>query len=115
MFIIGGWQGAGEYWSGMCNDVWKSADGGSTWELISKPEPIYSTVRDEFDTFPPRYNAAAAVLNGKIYLVGGTYFGNGDQEVFMNDVWVSEDGVEWKHIAGTPLTQDEYGEWVTPE
>lgn len=64
------------------NDVWSSAD-GKTWKLET-PNAGWS----------PRAYHQAAVLNGRIYVMGG---GNYVPEYqALNDIWSSDDGVNWR-------------------
>ena len=82
MFLLGGTE---NYYFGdansLKNDVWYSND-GKDWILATANAP-----------WSPRAYHQSVVLNGKIYLFGG---GNYVPEYHaMNDVWSSEDGVQW--------------------
>ena len=65
--------------------VWSSSD-GATW-------------RQETTDAPDISFCAAAVHDGKIYLVGG---GDPIAGGRRNDVWSSNDGIHWEKIAVTP-------------
>jgi len=71
-------------------DVWRSDDGGTTWIEIHR------------HAFPPRYQHAAAVVHGVLWVMGGV-----DTELQrLNDVWRSSGrdgplGVAWEAL--TPV------------
>jgi len=77
IWVMGG-AGVGVY----MNDVWYSSD-GVNWTNATLSAP-WST----------RCNAAVVVYNGKLWLLGG-YFWDGTKTNYLNDVWSSEDGVNW--------------------
>ncbi|MCE5230585.1 hypothetical protein LLG95_13470 [bacterium] len=58
--------------------IWSSSD-AVKWDCVLQ-EPIWA----------PRKDFAAAVFNGRIYVMGGRY-----AYVFYNDVWSSSDGIDW--------------------
>jgi hypothetical protein len=58
--------------------VWSSNDGGCIWQKITDQAP-----------WPERWQHAACVHDGKIYVLGGW----GDR--YLNDVWSSPDGINW--------------------
>ncbi|MBM3497627.1 MAG: galactose oxidase [Armatimonadetes bacterium] len=66
------------------NDVWSSADGKS-WRLET-----------EQAAWPKRTHAQAAVFDGKLWIMGGGRWH--PETVPLNDVWCSEDGVNWTEI-----------------
>ncbi len=83
MWILGGIE---NYYFGtkesLKNDVWYSSDGKS-WTQATASAP-----------WAPRAYHQAAVLNGRIYVMGG---GNYVPGYFaLNDVWSSGDGVNWR-------------------
>jgi Kelch motif len=82
MWLLGGTE---DYYFGnegnLKNDVWSSAD-GKTWTLATNHA-----------AWSPRAYHQAAVLNGKIYVLGGGNYVPKYQA--MNDVWSSEDGAHW--------------------
>lgn len=90
MWILGGTE---NYYFGdqksLKNDVWYSED-GKKWSLATASAP-----------WPARAYHQAVVLNGKMYVFGG---GNYVPEYkAMNDVWSSEDGVNWtRETASAP-------------
>ena len=63
------------------NDVWCSAD-GETWELATRNAG-----------WCPRAFHQAVVFEGRIWVLGGGTHGLKQQ--LLNDVWSSEDGVNW--------------------
>jgi hypothetical protein len=63
------------------NDVWSSAD-GREWRLETANA-----------AWPKRTHAQAVVFNGKIWIMGGGRWH--PETVPLNDVWCSEDGVNW--------------------
>jgi len=54
--------------------------------------------------FPPRDGAGALVFKGKMWLIGG--WRPTDKQYYprmcANDVWFSEDGIDWQELPGTP-------------
>ena len=71
------------------HDVWRSAD-GAEWELVTEAAP-----------WEPRAGAAVVVRGDRLYLFGGedgfTCEPLPDCEPpYFNDVWATEDGVEWE-------------------
>lgn len=86
MWILGGIE---NYYFGddrsLRNDVWRSADGVS-WECVC-----------EKAAWSPRAYHRAVVHDGKMWLFGGgNYVPN---HVAHNDVWCSDDGVNWRCVA----------------
>jgi hypothetical protein len=72
------------------NDVWSSKD-GVTWELLTAEAPWHG-----------RAGLSAAVLDGEIYVMGGSFnddpaiIGGPPVRIYFNDVWKSADGVTWE-------------------
>ena len=73
-YTMGGTDGMDSY-----NEVWKSADLGVTWEQMPDPE------------WSPREYHSSAVLNGKLYVMGGGTGGQTSPDTFFDDVWVMSD------------------------
>lgn len=79
--------GASTLWA----DVWASDDQGTSWtQILESNAPGH---------WAPRGYFQAVTNGGSMYVVGGQDFGI--MSNFYNDVWRSEDGVEW-----TQLTAD---------
>jgi len=74
------------------NDVWSSAD-GVEWECHTKNAP-----------WEPRQFHDVAVFDGRVWVLEGYGEGDGDgrKEGNRNDVWHSDDGVNWHELPGTP-------------
>ena len=68
------------------NDVWSSAD-GKEWKLELAHAP-----------WSKRAHGQAVVFDGKIWIMGGG--SRNPKPVPTNDVWCSEDGVNWKQVTG---------------
>ena len=89
LYVIGGHTTRTE----SSNEVWRSADGGLTWDQAAKGTTADNTL------FTPRYAHTAEVIGDAIYLLGG-------RTARMNkfdDVWTSADrGVTWRQVATTP-------------
>lgn len=79
--------GASIFWS----DVWVSDDEGASWERVLES--------DIASHWAPRAYFQAVVKGSSMYVLGGQDFGM--ESTFFNDVWSSEDGVQW-----TQLTAD---------
>lgn len=78
------------------NDVWYSSD-GSTWEEATAGAP-----------WAPRGGHQSVVFDGKLWVIGGEFSPDGESaDPFLNDVWYSNDGVEWEQASavGMPLTR----------
>ncbi len=66
------------------NDIWSSAD-GKDW-----------TCHLEHAPWTPRAYAKVVALDGKLWLIGGGQWG--DSPLSRNDVWCSENGVDWECV-----------------
>ncbi|MCB0218059.1 MAG: hypothetical protein KDH09_00070, partial [Chrysiogenetes bacterium] len=71
------------------NDIWMSEDNGATWNEVT-----------DHASFEQRQDFQAVVHDGAIYITGG-YGGDGyvtvqGKDSILNDVWRSEDGVNWR-------------------
>lgn len=85
LWIMGGWFNGRLPGHSASNEVWRSAD-GAKWERVT-----------DSAGWSPRIAAGAAVLQDRMWIVGGTenyYFG--DEKSLRNDVWSSADGKEWQ-------------------
>lgn len=91
MWIVGGDCNQGHYQ----NDVWSSTD-GIHWELANDHVP-----------WAPRVLHYTLAFDGRIWVMGGQTIPNfaDADEVFHNDVWNSDDGVNWTRVA-------EHAPWV---
>ena len=69
------------------NDIWSSAD-GRTWERAGTAP------------WPARGQHAVVAHQGRLWLLGGADRVDGDRSAdrFLNDVWVSEDGIHWSEV-----------------
>jgi hypothetical protein len=68
-------------------DVWRSGDRGVSWELIADQQ------------WPARAYFQAVSKGGHMYVLGGQDFGLfGSPSTFFNDVWRSNDGVDWEQM-----------------
>ena len=89
LYVIGGRTTGTEN----SNEVWRSADGGLTWDQAAAGTTADNTL------FTPRSAHTAEVIGDAIYLLGGT----GDGTSRFNDVWTSSDrGVTWRQVATAP-------------
>lgn len=82
--ICAGWLGAERSYLA---DLWRSDDGGVTWDQLPTPEWL------------PRYGACLlAQAHGSMAIMGGESFG-----VFLNDAWRSSDGGHtWRDLPQPP-------------
>jgi hypothetical protein len=92
MWFIGGWNpGDKVHFPLVCNnEVWSSEDGAS-WRL-DKPNSFLDKTFDAKADWEGRHTAGYAVLNGRMYIVGG----DANQRHYQNDVWSSANGREWR-------------------
>lgn len=82
------------------NDVWASDDGVSWTRLL-----------DEAPWSPRGQIGGSAVLNGRIWLLGGGTYDTPDHpdRAYYNDVWSTADGVEWtEHLRHAPWDPRQY-------
>lgn len=77
LYVIGGTDNSAYGIGAVLGDVWSSAD-GITW------------VQETAAGFAPRWNAAFMIHGGEMWLAGGFGFS------FLNDVWRSSDGKNWR-------------------
>ncbi|WP_273568789.1 Kelch repeat-containing protein [Maribacter halichondriae] len=88
LWVIGGYDG---HWK---NDIWKSSD-GVTWTEVIPTNP-----------FPERRGHTITVFKDRLWVIGG-YDGNA-AELPFNDVWVSNNGVDWELVtASAPFSERE--------
>ena len=73
---------------GFQNDIWSSAD-GKTWDVVK-----------EHAAWQPRKDHNVIAFNNKLWLFGGATKVNKDLEAedFLNDIWSSEDGLQWTKV-----------------
>lgn len=74
------------------NDVWSSADGVS-WTLVNGQPP-----------WRPRLHHNVAVYADRLWVMDGHDSVDGRVNL-LNDVWVSQDGVNWMELKGTPWSR----------
>jgi hypothetical protein len=84
-------------------DIWTTQD-GVKWTEVKPQEPFWS---------PRGMIGASAVLNGRIWVLGGGTYDTPTtpSRKFFNDVWSSADGVQWtQHTAAAPWKPRQYHE-----
>jgi len=85
MWVLAGTENFYDHSDAMIkNDVWSSAD-GRQWRL-----------EVEHAAWSKRAHAQAVVFDGKLWIMGGGRWH--PEHVAVNDVWCSEDGVNWRLI-----------------
>ncbi len=86
MWIVGGDANQKHYQ----NDVWSSED-GVEWQLLNEHVPWGQRVLHH-----------TVVHDGRIWVMGGQtlpqFAPEVQQEIFYNDVWASQDGVDWTRV-----------------
>lgn len=97
MWLIGGWNPKDKtHFPRICsNDVWSSPD-GATWTM-EKPNTFRDASFDAAADWEGRHTAGYAVLNGKMWIIGGDV----NQKHYQNDVWSSADGKRWERVAAS--------------
>lgn len=87
MWIVGGDCNQGHYQP----DVWNSSD-GVNWTLLHDNVPWGQRVLHH-----------TTVFSGKMWIMGGQtlpdFASSKDKTIFYNDVWCSEDGVNWERLS----------------
>ncbi|MBM3738461.1 MAG: hypothetical protein FJW39_21995 [Acidobacteria bacterium] len=98
MWLIGGWNPKDKVqFPLICsNDVWSSSDGAG-WKL-ERPNSFRDASFDPARDWEGRHTAGYAVLNGRMWIVGG----DANQKHYQNDVWSSADGAAWTRVAVDP-------------
>ena len=71
------------------NEVWRSSDGGDTWDRLEAGDPS--------KRFSARYRHSSVVRGGEIYVIAGN---SGRANTYRNDVWKSVDGKDWIQATG---------------
>lgn len=85
MWVLGGTESFYDHSDKMVrNDVWSSAD-GRNWKLETPAAP-----------WSARAHGQAVVFDNKIWILGGGLWS--PQHVETNDVWCSDDGVNWQQV-----------------
>ncbi|HKR34864.1 MAG TPA: hypothetical protein VJT10_08490 [Steroidobacteraceae bacterium] len=83
MWLTGGAVDAGNGTETGTSDILHSAD-GITWFQVGSAA-----------MFPPRMRHATTVLNGRLYVLGGTDNSEYGVGAILGDVWSSADGITW--------------------
>lgn len=86
MWVFGGT--ADFYKDTLNNDVWSSGN-GKRWRL--------ETADAEW---PKRAYSQSVVFNNKIWIIGGGQHVRGSKTGPFNDVWCSDDGINWTQVTG---------------
>jgi len=97
------------------NDVWCSVD-GANWTEVSGRDPLWSSDRDSPEIAGPPHGmiSGSVVFQDRIWIMGGgTYdtpgFPGWENRLNYNDVWSTDDGVNWKqHTASAPWHPRQY-------
>ncbi|MEW6752393.1 MAG: hypothetical protein AB1505_15625 [Candidatus Latescibacterota bacterium] len=92
MWLLGGWNPPDRvHFPRKCNnEVWSSAD-GADWRL-EKPNTFLDQDFDPEADWEGRHTAGCAVLDGRMWIVGGDPL----QGHYQSDVWSSADGRTWR-------------------
>ena len=68
------------------NDIWRTED-CIDWEMVVEHAP-----------WQARNDAGCTVWNNKLWLFGGRKKDDADNTVYLNDLWNSEDGINWNPV-----------------
>jgi len=71
--------------SNATNEIWNSSDG------VNWAQPLI----EDTEIFPKRFFHEAVVFDNKIWIIGGS-----GENGFLNDVWTSDNGTDWKQVVG---------------
>ena len=85
IYVIGG-----NVQAGIDNEVWRSPDGGATWDRLEASAPARR--------FSARSRHSSVVRGGEIYVIAG-----GSATTSFNDVWKSADGKDWTQEAAANM------------
>lgn len=83
-------------------DVWGSSDGGATWTVLAAAAPFGARAFHATAVLPA--SDAASGSAATLVLIGGAV-----GSVYLNDVWVSQDGVHWRLLAAAAPFSGRYG------
>ncbi len=99
LFLIGGWNPNDNihFPKTTSNDVWRSPDGGESWQLI-KPNTYDSDFIATESDFKGRHTAGYVTNNGFIYIIGG----DANQGYHISDIYRSSDGIDWTLVNREP-------------
>ena len=83
LWLLGGWSGGRLDGASASNEVWSTDDGG-TWRLRGNAP------------WAARLGMATVEFKGRLWVLGGVeQYYYGDTESLKNDVWATDDGVNW--------------------
>ena len=74
------------------NEVWRSPDGGTTWDRLESSDPS--------KRFSARDLHSSVVRGSDIYVIAGR-FASAGSAAYLDDVWKSSDGKDWTKATGT--------------
>ena len=79
--------------TGFRNDIWNSTDGKNWLQVSEKAD------------WQPRRSPRIITFKNKLWLFGGAVESapNKSPARFLNDVWISEDGLKWSQMTGTKM------------
>ena len=90
------------------SDVWRSRDG------------VHWVKMTDDAGWEPRAGLSSAVLNGEIYVIGGSQNDDsaiigpfGPERIYFNDVWKSRDGIHWQQMTDNAPWEPRAGAAVT--
>jgi len=94
MWLLGGWNPSDKinFPKACNNEVWKSGD-GLNWILI-KANTFGKDNFDSLNDWEGRHGAGFVVFKNRMWIIGG----DANQQKYQNDIWNSEDGVNWERI-----------------
>ncbi len=103
MWLLGGWNpGDKVHFPLICNSEVRSSADGASWTLENPHAP-----------WEGRHTAGYAVHDGRMWILGGGTYDTPETPVrkFYNDVWSSDDGVNWeRHTTHAPWAPRQYHE-----
>jgi hypothetical protein len=85
LLMMGGLKNSRQPTEALSNEIWSSRDGDS-WTLLGHA------------AWEPRIGAKLIYFHGNLWVLGGKVRNNADPTVLRNDVWRSEDGVNWTQV-----------------
>ena len=99
IYVLGG-----KLQGGTDNEVWRSPDGGATWDRLEASDPS--------KRFSARHLHSSVVRGSEIYVIAGA---PASSNSYLNDVWKSADGKDWIQAAGASsrfITRSRHGSAV---
>ncbi len=99
LYIIGGLSGPSSDPTNFGDDIWFTSDGVDWYQLSFTPQPGGNWGRRSWHE--------TIIYNNKMWVMGGAFKDGALGWIHYNDVWFSENGIDWVQV-GTNTTDSEF-------